>query len=792
MKVSELWLREWVNPSIDKEQLASLMTMAGLEVDALNPVAGNFNGVIVAEVLNTKPHPEADKLTLCEVNIGKSNPLKIVCGAKNVRPNLKVALAQIGAELPHGLSIKETHLRGELSQGMLCSSSELGLSEGSEGIIELSDDAPVGMDLRDYLSLDDYVFDVDLTPNRADCFSVLGVARDIAALTETACKEPLKQEIKSSIDDSLDIQIKAKKACSRYCGRIIRNINSQAKTPHWMSERLRRAGVRAIHPVVDVTNYVMLNIGQPMHAFDLNRLDGHIEVRVAKENEELELLDSNKITLDQDVLVVADANKALAIAGIMGGEESAVNDETNDVFLEAAFFNPLEIAKTARRFNLSSDSSQRFERGVDYNLPLLAIEQATALLLEIVGGVAGPVSTTENEAELPRIKPILFNPQRVKKLTGLDIAETQMKAMLERLQLKVDDKKMPWTVAIPSHRFDLSLEVDLVEEIFRLFGADKIEGEKLVAAVQAGTINDSDKLIAKAVHFFKARAYHETISYSFVDPELQQAIYPNQEVMRLLNPISSEMSEMRLGMWPGLIASTIYNIHRQQPSIKFFESGVVFEMEEGLLKEKQAIAGLLVGEASPLNWCEKEANFDFYDLKGDIEAFLESIDIANVAFVREAHPALHPGKSAAIYINNILSGWCGVLHPRLADALDLQEEVILFELKVENLIGQATPLYKQISKFPQMRRDLSLLVDNDIPAAEIEALVRHVVSKDCLKDFAVFDVYTGENIPAGKKSLAIAIILQDDKRTMVDSEINTIISAIIKELDDKFAIILRD
>lgn len=792
MKVSELWIREWVNPSLNEQQLASLLTMAGLEVDAVTPVAGAFDRVIVAQVTNTKPHPQADKLTLCEVNTGNGNPLKVVCGAANVRTGLKVALAQIGANLPGGLVIKETTLRGELSQGMLCSTTELGLTDTSDGIMELEDDAPIGTNLRTYLTLDDHVFDIDLTPNRADCFSVLGIAREVSALTRLPRKAIPQHISQPTTDETLAIQLHAKEACPKYAGRIIRGINFQARTPSWMSERLRRAGLRAIHPVVDVTNYVMLELGQPMHAFDLQTIKGDIIARFGNDNETLELLDGQQVKLNNNVLVIADSEKPLAMAGVMGGQASSVKEETQDIFLESAYFNPLTIAGVARGFGLSSDSSQRFERGVDPNLQVLALERATALLLDIVGGQAGPITLASEPQALPAKVNVLFNPEKVKRITGMSIAEEEMLNMLQGLGMTVNKESTLWKVDVPSHRFDISLEADLVEEIIRLYGYDKMLGEKITTEIQAGTINPLEALSAQIARIFTARGYHETISYSFVDPELQQTLFPHAEVFQLLNPISSELSQMRVSLWPGLLASMVYNVHRQQTAIKFFENGVIFEGQGDSLQEHPCVAGILAGEYGALNWSEKARKFDFYDLKGDLEALFASLHLKNISFESADHSALHPGKSAVIIIDGQQIGWCGVLHPRIADALDLSHEVILFELRLKELVA-ATPIrYLPISKFPQIRRDLSMLVNEEITAAQIESQVRKVVSDDKLKAFDVFDVYTGESIPAGKKSLAIALTLQDNQRTMVDSEINAIISAIIKKLNEEFSIILRD
>jgi len=792
MKLSKLWLREWVNFSLTEHELASQLTMAGLEVDSVSPVAGEFTHVVVAEVLSTRPHPDADKLTLCEVNANTDKPLKIVCGASNVRSGLKVALAMIGARLPNGLQIKESKLRGELSQGMLCSVTELGLAEQSEGIMELDADAPVGMNLREYLTLDDHVFDIDLTPNRADCFSVLGIAREVAVLNKLPLLEPPVPVVTPTIDDVLSVNLKNPEACPRYCGRIIRNISLKATTPLWMSERLRRSGIRTLHPIVDIMNYVMLELGQPMHAFDLATIKGDINVRFSSNQEQLELLDGQELSLEK-VLVIADNEKPLAMAGIMGGAASAVQAHTQDVFLESAFFNPIIIAGEARKYGLFSDSSQRYERGVDPCLQTKALERATSLILSIAGGKAGPVIESCDPKYLPGSVCLTFATNKVKKLTGLDISLDEMRTLLQGLGITITSElKDSFVITIPSHRFDLQQDVDLVEEIIRLYGYDNLKAEPMSAFVQAGTACDNEQMATQLSRWFSSKGYHETISYSFVDPELQAELYPHREFMQLLNPISSELSQMRIGMWPGLIASMIYNVHRQQNAIKFFELGVVFDVEQHQLTERPCVAGLLMGEQGSLNWSEPARFFDFFDLKGDLQSLFSLLKLKNAAFVTAAHEALHPGQSAQIIINNKHAGWVGVLHPRLSDALDLNRDVLLFELNLDSLICHESIRYKTISKYPQIRRDLSFLVDDGISVMQIEAVIRANVPENWLKTFEVFDVYKGEGIPEGKKSLAVAITIQDESRTLVDSEINSLINAIIKKLENEFSIILRE
>lgn len=792
MKISELWLREWVNPSLTGPQLAAQLTMAGLEVDGLNPVAGQFNHVVVAEVMQTTPHPQADKLTLCKIDAGTGSLIDVVCGAANVRTGLRVALALPGSELPGGVFIKASMLRGQPSNGMLCSGDELGFEDGSEGIMELPEDAPIGVNLREYLSLDDHVLEIDLTPNRADCFSILGVAREVAALNGLVAPEVPCKIHRPESQETIAVQLQAPNGCPRYCGRVIRAIHPNASTPFWMKERLRRSGIRAIHPVVDVTNYVMLELGQPMHAFDLNTLKGSIEVRYARDNETLLLLDGQDVVLGEQVLVIADQSKPLALAGVMGGEASAVQANTTDIFLESAFFDPLTVAGVARHYNLCSDSSQRFERGVDPTLQNIALERATELLLTIVGGQVGPITDLNQPESLPKAISISFNPSKVKQLTGIAITKSDMIDLLQRLGLVVESLQEPWTVSVPPHRFDIRLDVDLVEEIIRLYGYDNIKAEPMVALMHAGRASEEDSVSNKIALFLCNKGYYETISYSFVDPELQQELYPDAETMRLLNPISSELSEMRIGMWPGLLASMVHNAHRQQTAIKLFESGVVFDVKDKALQERSTIAGLITGERGHLNWSEPARKFDFYDLKGDLEALFVLLNISNVRFVSATHPALHPGQTARILVGENAIGWIGVLHPRILDALDHNNEVIVFELSLKPLLSNSPPRYKSISKYPQIRRDLSMLVSKEITAAQIEQVVRGVVASDWLKAFDIFDVYTGEPIPVDKKSVAMALTLQDDTRTLVDAEINTTISAIIKKLDDEFAIILRD
>lgn len=791
MKISELWLREWVNPAVSTQALAARLTMTGLEVEGIYPVAGHFEQVVVAEVVHTSPHPSADKLTLCKVDAGDMT-CGVVCGASNVRTGLKVAFARLGACLPGGLTIKEVTLRGELSQGMLCSASELGLEEHSQGILELPDDAPVGSDLCDYMGLKDEVLDLNITPNRGDCFSVLGIAREVSASNQVSLTPPVFEMVTPKTDLARRVILHAPEACPRYVGRVIHAINPAAKTPLWMQERLRRSGVRLIHPVVDVTHYVMLELGQPMHAFDLAAVQGDIQVRFAHEQEELTVLDGQTLQLSKDVLVIADDHKPLAMAGIMGTENSAVSENTVDVFLESAFFNPLTISGVARRYGLNSDASQRFERGVDPQLQDQALERATELLIAIAGGEAGPRTSAVESEYLPSDTSIVFNPKQVEQLCGVEIPVLEIESILQRLNMRVSRDKSIWQVQVPSYRFDVFKGVDLVEEIIRIYGYEKIVRQTMKTPVKAGKITSNERLTDQIGDFLMHRGYHETISYSFVDPALQEALYPDDTALTLLNPISQELSQMRVGLWPGLLASMIYNLHRQQTAVKLFETGVVFECRDGSLSESAHLAGLLTGEVGRLNWSESTRQFDFYDIKGDLQALCAALNTEAFSFAAFEHTALHPGQSAAVYQDEQQIGWIGALHPRILEALDLEQDVFVFELSLQAFLERKPSRYEEVSKFPQIRRDLSFLIKKAISSDQVIHTIKQAVSTNWLKSVDVFDVYMGDGIPRGQKSLGVALILQDNSRTLKDSEINVLIDAIIKQLQDDFDITLRD
>tara|TARA_R110000824_G_scaffold52692_4_gene146267 strand:+ start:202252 stop:204624 length:2373 start_codon:yes stop_codon:yes gene_type:complete len=790
VKFSEKWLREWVNPKISTAELLAQLTMAGLEVDSVEPAASVFNGVVVGEVLTVEKHPDADKLNVCQVNNGKEH-LQVVCGAPNVAAGQKVAFALVGAKLGADFKIKQAKLRGVESNGMLCSAEELGLAEKSDGIIVLPPDALPGQDFRDYLQLDDTLIDVDLTPNRGDCLSIQGLAREVAVLNKVKNNPPQITDIPATIKDTFPVELLSPEDCPRYVGRVIRNVDISATSPMWLQEKLRRSGIRSIDPAVDVTNYVLLELGQPMHAFDLDVLKGGIQVRRAHKSEKLLLLDGREIEINEDTLLIADHEKALALAGVMGGEHSGISDKTQNLFLESAFFNPLIIAGKARAYGMHTDASHRFERGVDYELPLLAIERATELLLSIVGGEAGPVLATD--AELPASKEVGLRPQRIKSLLGLDIPHAEVEDILQRLGLKLVNKAADsWLFRVPSWRFDIDIEADLIEELARVYGYDKLPISK---ASTGGTLKSSSesKISLKQLRRrLNSIGYQEVISYSFVEPGLENKLAADHsEVLSLANPISSDMSVMRRNLWSGLLQTLKHNQNRQQDRVRIFESGLVFSKEAGKIRQEAMLGALLWGPLLPEQWAEKAKNSDFYDMKGDIESLIGmSNDSAAFSFEAAEHPALQVGQSARIKRNQQTIGWLGALHPVTQKELDIPGKVYLFELKINDLTKAKLTTVRTLSKYPSVRRDLALVVEEGLIYADLEQLIRQQAG-EILDKIVLFDIYKGENIAAGKKSLALGLTFQHPSRTLNDEEINEIINKCIKALEAQFNAELR-
>ncbi|MHB1947442.1 MAG: phenylalanine--tRNA ligase subunit beta [Gammaproteobacteria bacterium] len=791
MKLSELWLREWVNPALTREQLCAQLTMAGLEVDELAPVAEEFTGIVVGKVLEVEKHPEADRLNVCLVDVGSENPLTIVCGAKNIKAGMKVPAALIGAVLPNKTEIKLTAIRGATSHGMLCSASELGLSEQGEGLLQLPHDAPIGTSVWEYLKLTDFVMDVAITPNRGDCLSVMGLSREIAALTKSSLHIPNIQSIKSTLEDTLTVTLQASTECPRYVGRIIRDVKADATTPMWMQERLRRSGSRCISPVVDVMNYVMLELGQPMHAFDLQTIANKIIVRMAKAHEELKLLDGQTVTLNEDTLIIADETKPLAMAGVMGGLDSSVTLLTKDIFIESAFFQPSAIARSARRYNLGSDSSYRFERSIDPTIQKLAIERATELLLEIVGGKPGPIIEVAHSELLPQPAKIHLRKARISKLLGLKIPDHEVETILQLLGFTVTKQGDDWDVVVPARRSDMTLEVDLIEEVMRLYGYDNLPTHQPVSGMQINPCPENKLHLANLRHALRDLGYNEIVAYSFVDKKLQQMFDPDSKPKELLNPMTADMAVMRSNLWPGLVNTLLYNQNRQQSRIRLFEIGLRFVLRNDELLQQPVISGLVSGTALPEQWGSANREIDFFDLKGDLyNMFSLTLDSDEFIFKSSQHPALHPGQTAEIYRRDRLVGIIGALHPSIIQALDIQGNVFVFELLLDELQDARIPKSKEISKFPEIRRDLAILVNRTIPSVAISDTIKEVAGK-LLQDINVFDVYQGKGIAEDRKSLALSLILQDASRTLRDEEVADLMNRVIVALKDQFAAELR-
>ncbi|WDD96799.1 phenylalanine--tRNA ligase subunit beta [Thalassomonas actiniarum] len=802
MKFSESWLREWVNPAISSEELTHQITMAGLEVDGVDAVAGEFTGVKVGEVVECGQHPDADKLQVTKVNLG-DEIVDIVCGAKNCRLGLKVAVATVGAVLPGNFKIKKAKLRGQPSFGMLCSESELGLEETSDGIIELPSDAPIGTCVREYLNLDDVTIDVDLTANRGDCLGIKGLAREVGVLNSLAVNEVEIPAVSPSIDDKREITISAGEACPRYLGRVIKGINVNAVSPLWLVEKLRRCGVRSIDPVVDVTNYVLLELGHPMHAFDLARIDGGIDVRFANEGEKLVLLDENEVTLSSDTLVIADTgsgenngnSKALAMAGIFGGLHSGVTADSQDIFLESAFFAPLAILGKARQYGLHTDASHRYERGVDPQLQHQAMERATALLLEIVGGQAGPVIEAKHESHIPAEKSVTLRREKLDGRIGLHIEDNTVTEILVRLGFTVDFSNDSWQVVVPAYRFDISIEVDLIEEVARIFGYNNIPNVSPTAKLTMPTHREAELSVAKLRNTLVGRGYQEAITYSFVDPKVQELLHPGQEVMTLPHPISSEMSVMRLSMWTGLLQAMAYNQNRQQNRVRLFETGLRFIPDESVengVRQEQMLAGIISGQRSDEHWQMEKAASDFYDIKGDVEALLSlTADAGAYEFSQAEIDALHPGQTAAIHKNGKLVGHVGTLHPELERKLGLNGRTLMFEILLSEVLTQKLPEARDLSRFPSNRRDIAVVVEEQINANKVLQLIEKV-GGNYLVDLNLFDVYQGKGIAPGFKSLAIAMILQDHDKTLEEKDINEVVNRVVDTLKVELNASLRD
>ena len=784
MRFSESWLRQLVDPAISVEDLVSQVTMAGLEVDGVEAAAPRISGVVVGEIISIQQHPDADKLRVCQV-LCASEQFQVVCGAPNARVGIKVPFATVGALLPGDFKIKKAKLRGVESFGMLCAQDELGLGDEASGLWELPADAPVGTNLVEYLDLDDMIIEVDLTPNRGDCLSIRGLAREVGVLNKADVTVQDCSAVKATISDVVSVKLNVPKGCARYVGRVMRDLNLAQATPQWMKERLRRSGIRSLGPAVDVTNYVLLELGQPMHAFDLDKIDGGIVVNMGA-NQSLKLLDDSEVIVDADTLVIADHKKVLALAGIMGGSESSVSDQTTDILLESAWFNPLALAGKARLYGKHTDSSHRFERGVDPQLQIAAMERATALMLEICGGSVGPLVVQESAENLPVAAEITLRDARLAQQLGLTIDADEVDDILSRLGLssvKRSSNSATWLA--PSWRFDLTIEQDLVEEVARIYGYNNLPTSTPTMALDLQPNPESQQQPGVFRSQLISRGYQEVITYSFVDPEIQAVVDPGVTPVSLANPISADMAVMRTNLWSGLLSTAAYNLNRQQSRVRIFEMGQCFvPSDEGDLglSQNMMLAGLICGARAPVGWTSTKDKVDFYDIKGDLEAvFAQTGLAAEFSFTADEHPALHPGQAASICRNGQRIGWIGQLHPKIQKRLGISTEAYLFQVDFSKIEDVRIPSFQEVSKFPEVKRDLAFIVDTSVPAQHLVNSAREAAGKHLI-DLKLFDVYQSKDVDSKGKSIALGLTFQDDSRTLTDEEINHAIDSVVSHL----------
>jgi phenylalanyl-tRNA synthetase beta chain len=790
MEISESWLREWSDPAIDSETLISQLTMAGLEVEGWRNAAPDLPGVVVAEVVAVEKHPDADKLNLCQVSDG-SDQFAVVCGASNVRAGLKVAFARIGAQLP-GIKIKKAKLRGVESQGMICSALELQLAEASDGILELPQDAPPGVSIVDYLALQDRIIEIDLTPNRGDCLSIAGVAREVAAINKIPLLPGEMTVVADSSAQGFSVELEAPQHCPRYVGRVISGIDPQARTPLWMQEKLRRCGLRPISPVVDVTNFVMMELGQPMHGFDFDKLEGGIKVRLAEPGEKLALLDQSEVECYEDTLLIADHAGAVALAGIMGGLNSSVQSETRNIFLEAAHFSAIQLAGKARKFGMHTDASHRFERGVDAQLPPIAMQRATELLISIAGGEAGPLIDAMAAEQMPQLPQVELRYERVQRLLGIEVERGEVADILQRLNMQLDEMADSWQVTPPSYRFDINIEADLIEEIGRLIGYNNIPGTRESSHIRMDSFSEQRVGVNRIRDVLVEQGYFEAVTYSFVSPELQAVLDPGQSTLPLSNPISSDMSVMRTRLLPGLIQALNHNLNRQQSRVRLFETGLCFLPSDEGLAQTPHVAGVITGGRYEEGLYSREAgSVDFFDIKGDLEAILRLASGSVAGFEPSINAVLHPGQGADVSLNARKIGFVGGLHPAVLEKLDINQPVFVFEIELSAIRDAKLPNFREMSRFPSIRRDISVEVDMDLP---VQQLLDNIFSikNEILQEVFVFDVYTGKEVRNSRKSVALGLILQDFSRTLIDEDVENLVTKILAQLKEHCNAVLRE
>lgn len=798
MKFSERWLRSLVDPSLTTDQLAHALTMAGLEVESLEPAAPPFSKVVVGEILEVARHPNADRLSLCRVNVGDAVPLAIVCGAPNVAAGMRVPCALVGARLTGAdgkvFEIKRSSLRGVDSQGMLCSAQELGIDEDHSGILPLAADAPIGADVRAVLELDDTVFTLKLTPNRADCLSLLGVAREVAAITGAELKPPKVTPVAAQSGVRHPVTISAADGCGRFTGRVIRNVDAAAPVPDWMKQRLARSGQRSISALVDVTNYVMLELGRPLHVYDLDKLQGAIDVRFGRKGERLKLLNEQSVEVDEAVLCITDGSGPIGLAGVMGGDSTKAETDSTNIFLESAFFFPEAIAGRTRRYNFTSDAAHRFERGVDFDNNVAGIERATELILAICGGEPGP--TVDDVARLPERKPVHVRSARAAKVLGIDVSDAEIAAIFSRLGLPSARRADGFDVTPPSHRFDIAIEEDLIEEIARIYGYERIPAKQPRARAAMSPQREAVRPVMLVKEAIAARDYQEVVNFSFVEAEWERDFCGNDAPVTLLNPISSQLSVMRSGLAGSLVANVRYNLNRKQERVRLFELGRVFRADASVndgpltvagIAQPLKLAAIAYGPAYSEQWGLAQRKVDFYDVKGDIESLLAP---ANIRFERTTHPALHPGRAAQVLLKGNPIGWLGELHPRWQHKYELPQAPVLFELDLDALLAVPMPVYSEVSKFPPVIRDLALVVDENVPA---QALLELMLSRRpaVVQNLWLFDLYRGKGVDPGKKSLAFRVVMQDTSKTLTDVETEAAMAQLLRLVAEHVGAALR-
>jgi phenylalanyl-tRNA synthetase beta chain len=811
MQFSEQWLRHYANPAIGSDELAHRLTMSGLEVEESVPAAPPFTGIVVAQVLAVARHPNADKLTVCEVDAGSGTRLNIVCGAPNVAAGIRVPCALEGAVLPGDFRIKRTTMRGVESQGMLCSARELGLSEDHSGLLILDAQAPIGKDIRAVLDLDDRKLTIKLTPNRADCLSVTGIAREVAAITGAPLTLPSFAPVAAQIADRLPLRVEAPDLCGRFSGRVIRGVDAHAATPDWMKQRLERSGQRPISALVDISNYVMLELGRPSHVFDLDKVKGGLTVRWGRAGEQIELLNGQTVTVDDDVGVICDDAGVEAMAGIMGGEATAVSLETRSIYVEAAFWWPDSIRGRSRRYNFTTDAAHRFERGVDYATTVDHIEYITRLILDICGGQPGPVDDVV--LRLPERKPVTMRIERCRRVLGIPIAAEEMADAFRRLGLAFEAHADRFVVTPPTYRFDLEIEEDLIEEVARLFGFERIPAEPPRAAARMRTRREEQRSMHDVRRALAQDGYQELVNYAFVDAAWEQDFAGNPDPIRVLNPIASQMSVMRTTLLGSLVGTLVYNLNRKQTRARLFEIGRVFlrdpEVQDGPLAvqgvaQPTVVGGLAYGPAEDEQWGVATRDVDYFDVAGDIERLFAP---TRVRFVRAEHPALHPGRSAFVEVDGSTVGFVGELHPRLQQKYELPKAPIVFELDLAPLLARPVLRFSPVSKFQPVTRDISVTVDEDLPVAAIEGVVAALSSADgrlsALREFRLFDVYrpridsskvaeaSANALLNKEKSLAFRVVLQDTDRALNDDDADAAVGAIVEGLERQCGARLR-